>query len=261
MFSIDHAYQQFNIYVQPYDITNPKVELKVKHTYSVVNKAKGIAESLSLSKEDIDLACLIAVLHDIGRFEQLRRYNSFYDNQTIDHADFGVSLLFKDGLIRKFIEHDQYDKIIYKAIKNHNKFEIEEGLSDKELLHAKIIRDADKLDNLEIKCTLPLETIYDKSKEEIEKQAITPAVFNSFKQHISILSSIRKTDLDVWLSHLAFVFDMHFAYCFQEILTCQYIEILYHRLDYKEPTTIKQMKEIYQEVMQYCSKKAKKKVL
>ena len=34
-------------------------------------------------------------------------------------------------------------------------------------MHAKIIRDADKIDNLEIKCTLPLEPIFDKTKEEI----------------------------------------------------------------------------------------------
>lgn len=255
MFSINDVYTQFNDYVNRYDITNPKIELKVKHTYSVVNKAKAIAESLLLPKEDISLACLIAVLHDIGRFEQLRLYNSFYDNQTIDHADFGVTLLFEQGLIRKFIASTKYDHIIYKAIKNHNKFEIEQGLSEAELLHAKIIRDADKLDNLEIKCTLPLETIYDKSKEIIETQEITAAVFNSFKQHKTILSSIRKTDLDVWLSHLAFVFDMHFEYCFKEILNCKYLDILYHRLNYQNPITKNQMKVIYQEVISYCKQK------
>ena len=102
MFRIEEAYKVFNDYVKDYDITNPKVELKVKHTYSVVNKARAIAESLNLEQSEIDLACLIALLHDIGRFEQLRIYNSFYDNLTVDHADFGVKLLFEDKLIEKF---------------------------------------------------------------------------------------------------------------------------------------------------------------
>ncbi|WP_216649420.1 hypothetical protein, partial [Shigella sonnei] len=34
----------------------------------------------------------------------------------------------------------------YLAIKNHNKFRIQEGLNEQELLHCKIVRDADKTD-------------------------------------------------------------------------------------------------------------------
>lgn len=257
MISINQAYRVFNEYVKDYDIDNPKVLLKVKHTYSVVDKAKGIASSLMNNQEEIDLACLIALLHDIGRFEQLKRYNSFYDNLTIDHGDLGVELLFKEQLITKFIESRKYDTIIYKAIKNHNKFKIEDGLSKKELLHAKIIRDADKIDNLEIKCTLPLETIYDKGKEAIEQQLITKEVFDSFINHTSILSSIRKTDLDVWLSHFAFIFDLQFPYSFKEVLHNNYIDTLAKRLDYKQIDTIEKMKIITKEVKQYASNHSK----
>lgn len=257
MISIQGAFKVFNKYVQAYDIHNPKVELKVKHTYSVVNKAKAIASSLSLEQEDIDLACLIALLHDIGRFEQLRIYNSFYDHQTVDHADLGVDILFKEKLIEALIDSREFDAIIYHAIKNHNKYQIEDGLSKRALLHANIIRDADKIDNLEIKCTMPLETVFDKGKEEIEKQTITPEVFSYFKQHTTVLSTLRKTDLDVWLSHLAFVFDFHFPYCFKEVIEQNYIDTLYHRLAYQNPKTKQQMQEIYQEVINYCKQKAK----
>lgn len=253
MIDMKKAYMAFNEYVKVYDITNPKVELKVKHTYSVVDKAKAIASSITDNQEQIELACLIALLHDIGRFEQLRRYNSFYDNLTIDHADFGVELLFKEQLITKFIETRKYDTIIYKAIKNHNKFKIEEGLTKEEVLHAKIIRDADKIDNLEIKCTLPLETIFDKGKKEVEQQLITKEIFDCFINHTTILSSIRKTELDMWLSHFAFIFDLQFPYSFQEVVDKKYIDILEKRLDYTQEDTIKKMKIIIQEVKQYAS--------
>lgn len=257
MIKIEEAYKVFNEYVKSYDITNPKVELKVKHTYSVVNKAKAIAESLNMGQTEIDLASLIALLHDIGRFEQLKRYNSFYDNLTVDHADFGVKLLFEDKLIEKFSDDRNNDAVIYKAIKNHNKYTIESGLNERELMHAKIIRDADKIDNLEIKCTLPLEPIFDKTKEEIEKQKITDEVYQSFLKHQTVLSSTRKTDLDVWLSHFAFVFDLNFRYCFFEILNNKYIDILYNRLDYQNNETKVRMQVIYQEVMNYIMEHAK----
>ena len=66
--------------------------------------------------EDENLAKLIALLHDIGRFEQIRLYHTFSDKDSINHAEFGAKLLFEDGLIRKFVETDKYDKIIKNAI-------------------------------------------------------------------------------------------------------------------------------------------------
>ena len=44
------------------------------------------------------------MLHDIGRFEQIRRFGTFNDAQSVDHAEFGADLLFKECLIRKFAE-------------------------------------------------------------------------------------------------------------------------------------------------------------
>lgn len=258
MIEMKKAYLAFNAYVKAYDLKDPKIQLKIKHTYSVVDKAKGIAESLPISKEDINLACLIALLHDIGRFEQLKRYNSFYDHETIDHASLGVEILFKDQVITKFIDTREYDSIIYKAILNHNKFKIEDSLNPQELLHAKIIRDGDKIDNLEIKCTVSLETLYNQTKEELEQQTITQEVYESVINHTSILSTIRKTSLDIWLSHLAFVFDLYFPYSFKEVLDYQYIDILVSRLDYKDIDTAKKIERIYQEVIKYAIEKSKR---
>ncbi len=76
-----------------------------------------IAEDLNLTSEEAVLAQLIALLHDIGRFEQLRIYNTFRDIDSIDHAELGIKILFKDGIIRNFIKETKYDDIIYKAIK------------------------------------------------------------------------------------------------------------------------------------------------
>jgi len=59
----------------------------------------------------------------------------FEDYKGFDHAEYGIKVLFEDGWIRKFIKDDQYDDIIYKAIINHNKYKIEEGLNEEELLN------------------------------------------------------------------------------------------------------------------------------
>lgn len=257
MIDMEKAYQVFFEYVKAYDETNPKVKLKIDHTYSVVDKVKAIVCSLPISKEQQQLACLIALLHDIGRFEQLKRYNSFYDDKTIDHASLGVQILFDEQWITRFIDTREYDTIIHKAIFNHNKFEIEETLNQEELLHAKIIRDGDKIDNLEIKCTVSLETLYNQTKEEIEIQTISEEVYASFINHTSILSTLRKTSLDMWVSHVAFVFDLYFPYSFKEVLENQYIDKLLDRLDYKHPDTIQKIERIRQVVTNYALDKSK----
>ena len=52
--------------------------LKKEHTYRVANLSEKIARSISdiydLSEGDVDLAWIIGMFHDIGRFEQVKRY-------------------------------------------------------------------------------------------------------------------------------------------------------------------------------------------
>ena len=134
-------------------------ELKIVHTYHVVDNARLIAEKLKLSEEDIKLAELIALLHDVGRFEEIT-YLKQFDNATFNHAEHGVKMLFEQGLIREFIKENTYDEIIKVAIANHNRLAIEDGLDERTLLHAKIIRDADKLDNFRVKKEEKIEAIF-----------------------------------------------------------------------------------------------------
>ena len=104
MIDLDKAKKEFEKYVKPYDIQNAKISRKIAHSYRVVDVIGTNCKSLNLTEEDIELAKLIGLLHDIGRFEQIRIYDTFSDKDSIDHANLGVKILFEDGLIRNFIE-------------------------------------------------------------------------------------------------------------------------------------------------------------
>ena len=43
-----------------------------------------LTTALAFSEQDRKLAYLCAVYHDIGRFEQLKRYHTFLDYKSID---------------------------------------------------------------------------------------------------------------------------------------------------------------------------------
>mgnify|MGYP003206900974 FL=1 len=116
MIDITRANLAFEEYIKNYDIKNKMIKLKVDHIKRVSKIAKQIAINLNLSREDIELAELIGLLHDIGRFEQVKRYNTFWDQRSVSHGLLGVEVLFEDNRIRNFIISDKYDKIIITAI-------------------------------------------------------------------------------------------------------------------------------------------------
>ena len=254
MINYEKAKQAFNDYVKNYDIENEKVKLKIVHTYNVVEISIGIAKDLKLSNEDIELAKVIALLHDIGRFEQAKKYNSFDDYETIDHADYGTEILFKDGLIRNFIEIDIYDDIVKKSIKNHNKFAIEEELSEKELLHAKLIRDADKTDIFRVKTTEKIKNvIHSNAKKDIKNETISDKIYNDFMNKKSIINEERKTIIDEWISTIAFIFDYNFNYGLKYIIENNYINILIDRIDYQDKYTKEKMEKVREFAIKYIN--------
>lgn len=75
----DFVVSQFTRYVQGFDQKEEGVRLKYAHSLRVSGLCEQIALSLDLFQDDVDLAWLIGVLHDIGRFEQLREYHTFVD--------------------------------------------------------------------------------------------------------------------------------------------------------------------------------------
>ena len=78
------AGKAFRNYVAQYNAQDEKVKLKIDHTYRVAALCEQIAQSISLSSDDVDIAWFSGLLHDVGRFEQLRRFGTFNDAQSID---------------------------------------------------------------------------------------------------------------------------------------------------------------------------------
>lgn len=231
MIDLVEAKEQFENYVENYDSKNPKIDRKVKHSYRVIDVAEEIANSLNLSEEDVKLAKLIALLHDIGRFEQIRIYDTFSDKESVDHANLGVEILFNNNLIRKFIRENEFDEIIYKAIKNHNKYKIEEGLNNRELLHAKIIRDADKTDIYEVfirEIEQNENALFD--FEELPKQKISEKVLQAIKAKKLVNSLDIRTDMDKYIKNLAFVFDYNYKKGLEIVKERKYIKKLINRV-------------------------------
>ena len=94
---LEKVKEAFDKYTNNYDMTNKNIRLKYEHSYAVMDLMGELAFRLNLDKEKIELAKIIGLLHDIGRFEQLKEYNSFSDD-NIDHGDYGADYLNKEKI-------------------------------------------------------------------------------------------------------------------------------------------------------------------
>ncbi len=230
---MEENFDTFNDFVMTYDLNEEMITYKFNHTYRTVHQAEEIARSLSLTDEDKELATIIALLHDIARFRQWTDYKTFNDSQSFDHGDEGVKILFEEGEIEKYNIDKKYYKIIKTAIRLHNKLEInEEELDAKELLHTKIIRDADKLDIIYSFSTQRLLEIMSDDSE------ISKKVIDSFKNH----KQVNKLDVnninDKIILIFALTYDLNFKYSLKRIYEEEYFNKMiesYHNIEVFKP--------------------------
>jgi len=245
----------FAEYVRNYDPSDEKIKLKIDHTYRVAGLCQRIAESLGLSEPDVDIAWLLGMLHDIGRFEQIRRFGTFNDVQSVDHAEFGADLLFKEGLIRKFAEgyyeecelaepENQEDEQIIKnnehhnkdtgllemAIRQHNKYRVKEDLTERQRMFCDILRDADKVDIFKVNADIPMEIIYDVTTEELKNGVITKEVLESFYKKETVLKSVRRSAVDHIVGHISLLFELVYKESYRQVKEQGYV---YKLLNFK----------------------------
>ncbi len=219
----------FAEYASHYDASDGKIKLKIDHTYRVAGLCDRIARSLDLPVEDVDLAWLLGMLHDVGRFEQLRQYGTFSDADSIDHAHFAIEILFNQERLADYIEitpdmgnvlnHAEYFAgkhmecnediyIIYKAIWNHSAYRVEDGLNARTRMFCDILRDGDKVDILKVNQDVPMEVIYDVTAGELRQAEVTEAVMGQFFERHAILRSTKRTCVDNIVGHAALVFEL-----------------------------------------------------
>lgn len=204
------ALQAFADYVKNYNAEDPKVRLKIDHTYRVAGFCQKIAESLGLPQEDVDLAWLCGLLHDVGRFEQLRNYGTFIDAQSIDHAVYGAEILFDRGRIRDYVEDDSEDDLLRKVVSCHSAYRIPEEYDERTVLFANILRDADKVDILRVNVETPLEEIYNVSSEVLRREPVTPQVLQAFQEGHTVLRALKRTAVDNVVGHISLVYELVF---------------------------------------------------
>ena len=207
----------FEKFIKDFDMNDKQVSFRYRHSYRVKKLMKELSMKLGLSSKEVKLAEVIGLLHDIGRFEQIKKYGIFSDLKTgMDHADESCIYLFEQGHIKDFYEVEENYPIIEDAIRYHNKYEINKDINDKSLLFAKMIRDMDKTDIYQI--------VNEEFSFPFNKNDVSQKIIDCFNNKKQTFTKDIKTKTDNVYCHLAFLYDINFPESFEIIKKYNNIE-------------------------------------
>ncbi|MBR0232710.1 MAG: HD domain-containing protein [Synergistaceae bacterium] len=241
MINREQAIQAFKDYTAKYDTSNINVALKIAHTYRVAALSERIAKNVfSNDPEAIDISWLLGLLHDIGRFEQITRYGTFIDADSVDHAELGADILFKDNLFTSFVPGapQKLRDTAETAIRLHNKLKLPDDLEHD--VFAKILRDADKVDIFRVLTEPPYEEKY--ADEKLIGLPVRDKVMKCVMEHRCVSRAEGHSDandLEKLISQCCMAFELEFAESRKVVKEQGYLEKLLNK-KCKELSVVKQ---------------------
>ncbi len=189
------------------------VRIKEIHTGYVRAYTRELAIHLGLTGDEVTLAEIMGLLHDVGRFYQFTVYRTFNDAISEDHAKLGLKVIAEHRLLKDLSEPDQ--ALVTFAIANHNKKEIAPAPDDRSLLYAKILRDADKLD---------IYRVLEPFLEPSDGSGISPDFLEKFIEGEQVdYTRIRTLD-DRKLVRLMWVYDVNYSWTLRRIVDRGYVD-------------------------------------
>ncbi len=209
----------FNSYARKYytpdEQDQKNIELKEKHSLRVLHNAAQISDAQGGSARFSFLVRLAALFHDIGRFEQYRRFRTFKDDISVDHARLGFEVLREKRFLEELFPAER--RIVLTAVLLHNRKILPPRLREAHGYCVRVIRDADKLDIIPVL----IEHLNRESKDHTitlgladEPGSFSPKVLKQLRTGNMVTYTDMTYVNDFKLLLLSWVYGLNFSYSF-----------------------------------------------
>ncbi len=232
--------ERFNTYVDTFrDVDaklHPMMELKLQHSLRVADEARGIATDLGWTESEVILAETTGLFHDVGRFLQYQKYQTYYDPKSVNHGCLGFQILRDSDWLNQSGNDEK--TIILESVRLHNVHSLPADLSEDLKRFVNLVRDADKLDIYHV-----VNSAFDKDNLK-DNPGIMWNMPRDFSPDSVILQDLRhrrqasyldvKSQADFCLLQLCWIYDLNYQPALRRIHERNIVDRLAGRLPENE---------------------------
>jgi hypothetical protein len=191
------------------EVYQDHIHIKYEHTENVCREISGLCQLLQMDQGQAAFAGIIALLHDIARYEQFRKYSTFADAESENHAEMAVKIIAGLGIHKELT--DKQVSIMNAAILNHNLPQIPDHIPSQIVFYSGLLRDADKLDIWRVSLEY---NIFHKIKDEVlpGEYVVPPELLHCFHENQIIRLNQVGSYYDSILFRLSWVYDLNFPF-------------------------------------------------
>ncbi len=202
--------------------------LKRDHSLRVCGLSIRLGRTLDLKDGHALVAGAIGLFHDIGRFDQYRRYRTFSDHRSIDHGHLAAEIF--HGSNAPDVLPPNARPWIETAIYHHNKFALPDAMTGNALLFTRLIRDADKVDIMgivarDLQGKVPLPPGID-GTDAVGTDAPSEGILSALSAGCTADYRLARTATDHLLLRLGWVYDLNFRESFRILARRGHLEVL-----------------------------------
>ncbi|MFP4164869.1 MAG: HD domain-containing protein [Chitinispirillaceae bacterium] len=236
---LQKVYDWFDLYTRGFCTGNERIDsaicLKIAHTKSVQKETVQLTDSLELNDQECYVAQACALLHDIGRFEQYSRYQTYSDAKSENHALLGIRAIDRYNVLADFTPDEK--NLILSVVLHHNRASVPQSRDRQFLFHLKLLRDADKLDIMRIMtdCYQGVKTCDAVHIGLPESPEVSDKMIKDLLKKRICRTEDMKTFNDFKLFQIGWVFDLNFSWSFLQVKKRKYIDTIAAVLPRIEP--------------------------
>jgi len=211
------------------EFVNANIKLKEDHSKRTCEEMAYLVEGFGLEPDQKRLLEAIALLHDVGRFEQFAKYRTYNDPKSVNHCLLGLDVLNRTMLLEGLEAEEK--RLIEKAIEYHGVKELPKGLAGRCLLFSQLLRDSDKVDIFYVvsECYTKYRDNPDEFNLELElpdEPGYSAGIVEDILLGRRVDYSRLRTLNDMKLLQLGWVYDVNFTPTLERIKQRRFLEML-----------------------------------
>jgi len=226
----------YDAYVLEFSSEDSEIQINIdllkEHASRVIENVNELALSVNLDESNLFLLKTAALLHDIGRFEQLVKHGTYADNEDSNHIQIGLTLIEEHEVLKTLEEEER--QLVIDCVRMHDLSELPKIADEHSLVMIDLLRDADRIDVLRIVSDYYTHKKVHPNRHLDMELKDMPAIAKKIGKAIMAEKVARREDVetvnDLKLYQMSWVFDLNHKRSFKLVSEKGYIKAVFETL-------------------------------